>query len=101
MLQSLRQAGLTANPNKCAVGWREVQYLGYHFGSGQVHPQVDITAAIAACQRPKTKEEVRSFLWLAGYFQWFYSNFADLTSPLTDLTRKGASDPIRAVPAGA
>ena len=49
VLESLRQAGLTANPRKCAVRRREVRYLGYHLGGGQVRPQVDKTAAIAAC----------------------------------------------------
>ena len=43
VLESLRQAGLTANPKKCAVGRREVRYLGYHLGGGQVRPQVDKT----------------------------------------------------------
>ena len=95
VLESLRQAGLTANPKKCAVGRREVQYLGYHLGGGQVRPQVDKTAAIAACPRPKTKKEVRRFLGLAGYYLRFIPNFAELTSPLTDLTRKGASDPLQ------
>ena len=30
VLESLRQAGLTANQKKCVVGRGEVQYLGYH-----------------------------------------------------------------------
>ncbi len=29
-------AGLTANPNNCAVGHLEVRYLGFHLGFGQV-----------------------------------------------------------------
>ena len=95
VLESLRQAGIMANPKKCAVGRREVRYLGYHLGGGQVRPQVDKTAAIAACPRPKTKKEVRRFLGLAGYYRRFIPNFAELTSPLTDLTRKGASDPVQ------
>ncbi|XP_069551592.1 uncharacterized protein [Brachyistius frenatus] len=95
VLESLRQAGLTANPGKCAVGWKEVWYLGYHLGGGQVRPQVDKTAAIPACPQPKTKKEVRRFLGLAGYYRRFIPNFADLTSPLTDLTRKVASDPVQ------
>ena len=95
VLSSLRQAGLTANPKKCVVGQREVRYLGYHLGGGQVRPQVDKTAAIATCPRPKTKKEVRQFLGLAGYYRRFIPDFAGLTSPLTDLTRKGASDPVQ------
>jgi len=44
VLDSLRQAGLPANLGRCAVGRREVRYLGYHLGSGQVRPEVDKTA---------------------------------------------------------
>ena len=95
VLESLRQAGLTANPKKCAIGRAEVRYLGYHLGSGQVRPLVDKTAAIATCPRPKTKKEVRRFLGLAGYYRRFIPAFSVLTSPLTDLTRKGASDPVQ------
>ncbi|XP_061920399.1 uncharacterized protein LOC133661276 [Entelurus aequoreus] len=95
VLESLRRAGLTANPAKCAVGRREVQYLGYHLGEGQVRPQIDKTAAVAACPTPKTKKEVRQFLGLVGYYRRFIPRFADLTSPLTDLTRKGAPDLVQ------
>jgi len=32
---------------------------------------------------------------MAGYYRRFIPAFAELTSPLTDLTRKGASDPVQ------
>jgi len=32
---------------------------------------------------------------LAGYFRRFIPAFSELTSPLTDLNRKGASDPVQ------
>ncbi len=86
VLRSLRVAGLTANPRKCAIGRVEVRYLGFHLGHGQVRPQIDKTAAVAACPSPKTKKEVRQFLGLAGYYRRFIPNYSDLTSPLTYLT---------------
>ncbi len=95
VLRSLREAGLTANPRKCAIGRVEVRYLGFHLGHGQVRPQIDKTAAVAACPSPKTKKEVRQFLGLAGYYRRFIPNFSDLTSPLTDLTKKEAPDPVQ------
>lgn len=58
-------------------------------GGGQVWPQMDKTVAIASCPRPKTKKEVRLFLGLVGDYHRFVPGFADLTSPLTDLTQKG------------
>ncbi len=75
VLRALRVAGLTANPRKCAIGRVEVRYLGFHLGHGQVRPQIDKTAAVAACPSPKTKKEVRQFLGLAGYYRRFVPNF--------------------------
>ena len=72
VLESLRRAGLTANPRKCVIGRREVRYLGYHLGGGTVRPQLDKTDAVAACLRPKTKKQVRSFLGMAGYYRASY-----------------------------
>ncbi|XP_051724240.1 uncharacterized protein LOC127498671 isoform X1 [Ctenopharyngodon idella] len=95
VLRSLRGAGLTANPKKCAIGRVEVRYLGFHLGHGQVRPQIDKTAAVATCPRPKTKKEVRQFLGLAGYYRRFVPNYSDLTSPLTDLTKKEAPDTVQ------
>ncbi len=95
VLRSLRVAGLTANSRKCAIGQVEVQYLGFHLGHGQVRPQIDKTAAVAACPSPKTKKEVRQFLGLAGYYRRFIPNFSDLTSPLTDLTKKEVPDLVQ------
>ncbi len=71
VLRALREAGLTANLKKCGIGRVEVRYLGFHLGHGQVHPQINKTAAIATCQKPKTKK-VRQFLGLAG-LQKIYS----------------------------
>ncbi len=95
VLRSLRVAGLTANPRKCAIGRVEVRYLGFHLGHGQVRPQIDKTAAITTCPSPKTKKEVRQFLGLAGYYRRFIPNYSELTSPLTDLTKKEAPDPVQ------
>jgi len=51
VLESLRQAGLTANLKKGVSGWRE--YLGYHLARGWVRPLLNKTDAVAACPRPE------------------------------------------------
>ena len=63
VLQTLRQAGLTANPRKCTIGRAEVRYLGYHLGRGKVRPLVYKTAAVATCPRPKTKKRGKEGFW--------------------------------------
>lgn len=55
VLESVRQAGFTANQKECVVGQREVQYLGYHLGGGQVCQHMDKTTPIACCLHLKTK----------------------------------------------
>ncbi len=39
VLQALRAAALTANPNKCSLAQEEANYLGYTVGRGNVKPQ--------------------------------------------------------------
>jgi hypothetical protein len=39
VVDALRDAGLTANPHKCKLGYAEVEYLGYQIGRGNVRPQ--------------------------------------------------------------
>ncbi len=95
VLRALRGTELTANPEKCAIGRVEVQYLGFHLGHGQVRPQINKTAAIATFPRLKTKKEVRQYLGLAGYYRRFIPNYSDLTSLLTDLTKKEVADLVQ------
>lgn len=38
---------------------------------------------------------MRQFLGLTGYYHWFVPGFADLTFPLIELTRMGASDLVQ------
>uniref|UniRef100_K7F199 ribonuclease H n=1 Tax=Pelodiscus sinensis TaxID=13735 RepID=K7F199_PELSI len=95
VLQALRQAGLTANPRKCQFGKREVSYLGYTVGNGQLRPILDKVRAIRDYPRPNTKRQVRQFLGLAGYYRQFIEHFASVAAPLTDMTRN--SKPQRVV----
>ncbi|XP_053872984.1 uncharacterized protein LOC128831041, partial [Malaclemys terrapin pileata] len=88
VLRSLREAGLTANPKKCRIGWQETKYLGYAIGHGQVKPLIGKVQAIANCPPPTTKRQVRQFLGLAGYYRRFIPQFAAIAAPLTGLLTK-------------
>ena len=44
--------------------------------------------------RTQTKEQVKSFLGLVGYYQRFIPNFATLASPLHELTLRALTDRV-------
>lgn len=60
--------GTHSKPKECVIGQVDIQYLDFHLGHWQMHPQIAKTAAIAACLRPKTIKEVRQFLGQVGYY---------------------------------
>lgn len=95
LLQALRDAGLTANPGKCALGLEETNYLGYTVGRGNIKPQLRKLDAIATWPRSQTKRQVRTFLGLVGYYQQFVPNFASLAAPLHERTGKEGPNRVK------
>lgn len=85
VLQTLQDAGLTANPRKCCIGWRETTYLGYTLGQGTLQPLIGKVQVLKEYPIPAIKKQVRQFLGLAGYYRWFVLNFTTLATPLETL----------------
>ena len=57
----------------------------WDIGHGQVVPKETNVDAILSLEIPLNKREVRRFLGAIGYFRKSIKNFAEMTSPLTDL----------------
>ncbi|XP_075732788.1 uncharacterized protein LOC142775324 [Rhipicephalus microplus] len=64
-------------------------------GAGELSPLSATLEKIQRGPRPTTKRQVRSFLGLTGYYREFISDYATLTSPLSDLTRKGLPNTVK------
>jgi hypothetical protein len=89
VLQRLRDANLTVKLAKCFFACTEIDYLGHTVGIGRMTPRRAKVEALMKCERPHTRKQLQSFLGLAGFFQRYLPRYAELTSPLTELLRKG------------
>ncbi|XP_030834780.1 uncharacterized protein K02A2.6-like [Strongylocentrotus purpuratus] len=88
VLSRLRDAGLTANAEKCKFGVSELDFMGHRLTSEGLNPGLAKVKAIAEAREPQTATEMRSFLGLVNYCAKFIPNFATLADPLRKLTRK-------------
>ena len=88
VFRQLRAANLTCKPKKCSLAMEQVRLLGHVIGGGLIEPDPLKTEAISKHTCPVTKDQLRAFLGLAGYYRRFVHDFASRTSRLTDMTAK-------------
>lgn len=79
---TLSTNGLTAELEKCRFGLHSVTYLGHEIGKNGTSPKKANVEAIRLAPRPRTKDEVHSFLDLAEFYSKFVRNFATKTHNL-------------------
>ncbi|KAK7095116.1 hypothetical protein V1264_006567 [Littorina saxatilis] len=94
LFSRLTKANLTVRPSKCILGTDNVDFIGHSLKEGQKGLLLENVTKILNAPRPETKKQVRSFLGLAGYYREFIPNFAAITAPLSDMTRKRCSNRI-------
>jgi hypothetical protein len=90
VLNRIRKAKFKLNLEKCMSAAREVAYLWHLVSANGVSPDASKVKAIKSFPLPRNVPDVRAFLGLAGYYWSFIQNFASLSKPLTQLTRKDA-----------
>jgi len=79
---------LKINLKKCVFGSQEVSYLGFRLTPEGIKPGIDKLKAVGLCKPPTTVKEVRQFLGLCNFFRSHVKNFALVSAPLANLTRK-------------
>ena len=94
VLERLRLHGLTARPSKCSFGVNEISYLGFKIKNQCLSIPSEKVSAISRMSPPNSKKALRSLLGLLSYYRKFIPNFANLTSVLTDMVKKGISEPL-------
>lgn len=88
IFERLYAAGLTLSPEKCQFCRPELRYLGYIVDSHGLRVDPDKVKAIMNIPHPSSVSDVRSFLGMASWYRKFVPNFADITTPLTELLKK-------------
>jgi hypothetical protein len=88
VLQRLVQHRIKINLQKGFFGSKEVSYLGFRLTEQGILPGTDKLKAVKNTPPPANVHEVRQFLGLCNFFRCHVRNFAQLTSPLTALTKK-------------
>lgn len=69
-------------------------FTGHIGGNRQVQTDEDKLERIKNADPPNTKEEVRSFFGLTGYYRKFYASYVEIAAALTDMTKKGMANNI-------
>ena len=78
--------GLKLKPSKCEVFKTEINNLAHHVSKRGVLPSKKNLEAIAQCPPPDTYTKVKSFVGLVGHYRHFIKGFANIATPLYDLT---------------
>ena len=89
----LAQAGRSVRLEKVQWIQRQVKFLGFHVGNGQVILIKDKVDTILGLPLPKTVSELRSFLGAAGVYRKFIQGFAALAAPLYRVLTIGKEKP--------
>jgi hypothetical protein len=90
VLGILEEKQLYAKDSKCEFGMNDMLYLGHVIGKNGVQVHQEKLKEIIEWPIPINLIELKSFLGLCTYYRKFVKGFSQLTTPLTDLTKKGA-----------
>lgn len=83
----LRTAGLKIKPSKCEFPKESLEYLGHIVSEQGISPNPK-NRCNATTKTSTSVKEVRQFLGMAGFYQKFIKNYANVAQPLTALTGK-------------
>ena len=84
----VQEAGLKLKCFKCDFFKSEIHYLGHLISPEGISPLPNKLDSIKHMPVPNGTKEIKQFLGLTGYYRKFVPRFADISRPLTTLTKK-------------
>jgi len=88
VLRRLEENDLFVKLEKCVWKVREVGFLGVIIGEDRVRMEKEKVQGFIEWLVPRSTKDVQKFLGLANYYRWFVKDFARITKPLYEMTRK-------------
>ena len=89
VLQRLQDCGLTLKQEKCELNMEEIKFFGCIFSKQGMRSDPEKVKAIAEMKEPQSIAEMRSFLGMCNFCSHFIKNYAIITAPLREMTKKG------------
>jgi hypothetical protein len=91
VLRRLQEHNLTMKLEKCFFAPARIDYLGHVLSADGLQPNLRKVAALGKWKIPRTLTELRSLLGFLGFYRQYIEHYAELTAPLTDMTKKGST----------
>ena len=88
VFSQLREDGLKMKRSKCDFFKSKIHYLGQLISPEGISPLPNKLDCIKHMPMPKDVKEIKQLLGLTGYYRKFVPRFADISRPLTTLTKK-------------
>ena len=85
VLERIKAAGITLNPDKCQFSQPQITFLGHVIDCNGISPDPRKTTAILAMKPPSSITELRRFMGMVNQMSKFSPNIAHISKPLREL----------------
>ncbi|XP_059202559.1 uncharacterized protein LOC131982018 [Centropristis striata] len=96
VLQRLAEGGHKVSKTKLQYCETQVEYLGRSISQGTVAISKTQLEGVSKAPRPKTVQQMMTFLGLVGYSSDWIENFAELTAPLRQIVKEAGTQTLKA-----
>lgn len=94
LLNFLGTNGYRVSPAKAQLSLSQVKYLGFLLTPTSHYLTVDRKQHLRSLKPPTTKQEILSFLGVAGFLRTWIPNFSLLAKPLNEAAKETPTEPI-------